>query len=109
MNSEEKLQRRHEILKKKVRKFIELSQSEEFVNASRFVYDVKKLQDEITKVCKESNITKVEVETEDNIKVLEFDLKVRKVLDKELIPDEILEDCLVEAVTWYKKIYQKDK
>lgn len=96
------------LLEQKIIKLIKIEDSEEFKKANKIVVMHRKLQDDIKKFYKELNILKLEVNIENKRKILEFKLRERHILDKTMMPDDIIEKYSITDYTWYKNIYDLD-
>jgi pantothenate kinase len=95
---------RIEMLKRKVKRYIEMSESEEFKRADRMTKTVENLFKDIKTICKTESITKIEVEIEGEKVALEFRISMRKKLDISEIPEEIKEQHMEDCEYWIKQI-----
>ena len=100
------IERKKDLLKRKATKLLKSLQSEASKKAHILVNEETKLQDETKNMCKELDIYKIRVEIDEKVYILEFEPRMRRVLDKTLVPEEIIEQCTVEQFSWYKKIYE---
>ena len=107
-NNSEQFNKFREQVERKVQKFIKLELSNEFVKANKIVNYHTKLLNDIKNLLRKVNITRVEVDVDGKEMILDFLIKTRDVLDRTLIPEEIIDSCTVTSEIWYKRILEKN-
>ena len=94
----------NQILKSKVKKYVDTVMTEEYINALNLVNEMSALLENIKKDLKKENKTKLIYREENKMKGLKFNIGKNNRVDVKALPDEIREQYKVEMEVWKKEV-----